>query len=110
MLSHPVLVEAAESLFTPVCIYNNRSGDRDEATRKAFDEPAWNNPVVRFVDAAKKDLRPRLANDWTAAGLANAMVEALGKAGKTAPPWLRCFAEQEVAAKRGVDTAIFGMG
>ncbi|MCA9256836.1 MAG: thioredoxin family protein, partial [Phycisphaerales bacterium] len=46
VLSHPLIRDAAESLFVPVAVYNNIPGD-DENTLKSFKEPAWNNPVVR---------------------------------------------------------------
>ncbi len=43
VLRHPLLVDAIESLFVPVAIYNNTPGD-DAETLHSFGEPAWNNP------------------------------------------------------------------
>lgn len=55
VLSDDLLVEAIETLFTPVAVYNNLGGaDRDVLDR--YREPAWNNPVVRFIDAADHEL------------------------------------------------------
>ncbi len=107
MLSHPLIVEAAETLFTPVCVYNNTEGDADDAVRRAFEERAWNNPVVRIVAADRTDLVPRIANAWTTAALAAGMVAGLGD---SAPGWLRLLASEEASHARGVETAIFGMG
>ena len=60
VLSHPLLVEAIESEFVPVAIYNNRGGhDREVLGR--FDEPAWNNPVVRLLGPDGRDLVPMQA-------------------------------------------------
>ena len=50
-LSHPIVVSAAESEFVPLAVYNNVAG-KDAEVLKAFNEPAWNNPVVRFLTVA----------------------------------------------------------
>src|SRR5438876_10389544 len=57
-LSHPLLVEAIESLFIPVAVYNNRPG-KDAVVLKRFFERAQNNPVVRFVKADGTDILAR---------------------------------------------------
>ncbi len=107
-LSHPLLVEAIETLFVPVAIKNNVPGD-DERVLKSFEEPAWNNPVVRIVDADRKPLAPRLAEDYSSAGLAKAMCTALEKAGREVPPWLALTSE-ELNARRGrLEKATFAM-
>ena len=43
----------------PVAIRNNTKGDREAAIRERFDEPAWNNPVIRFLDRSGRDILPR---------------------------------------------------
>ncbi|HRI61999.1 MAG TPA: thioredoxin family protein, partial [Saprospiraceae bacterium] len=58
-LSHPLIVEAIERYFVPVCIYNNKGGADAEAL-KTFQETAWNNPVVRIVRADYKDVVLRM--------------------------------------------------
>lgn len=91
----------------PACIYNNA---KDEAALlKSFKEPSWNNPVVRVMTAKRKDLVPRVNNDWTLAGLAQAMVGALDAAKRPVPPYLALLAREEAARKRGVERAVFGM-
>lgn len=103
------MVEAAETLFVPLAIKNNTEGDADARVRDRFEEPSWNNPVVRIFDSAtEKDLLPKLHRppDWSRAAVLRAMSEALGDA---APVWLRLVAQEELAHGRGVETAIFGM-
>jgi len=98
-LSHPLIVAAARDAFVPVCIYNNVAGaDADVLAR--FGEPAWNNPVVRYVDAAEKDLLPRRDGLWTLASLARRMVLSLEAAGRDVPGYLRLLADEEAAAER----------
>lgn len=89
-------------------VHNNAEG-RDAEILAAFDEPSWNNPVVRILDADKKDLVPRLAKDWSRGALLERIVRALETAERPVPIWLRGFAEEEAAHTRGLETAIFGM-
>jgi hypothetical protein len=104
-LSHPIVVDAA-SEFVCVAVYNNVSGG-DEKILKKYAEPAWNNPVVRFVDAAGKDILPRHADDYTTAGLLARMTEALEKAGQDVPEYLRLVNAEYNPSKR--ETATFAM-
>ena len=108
VLSHPLIVDAAETLFVPVAVYNSIKGD-DERTLKSFDEPAWNNPVVRILTPDRKALAPRVADDYTVAGLATAMVAALKKQKREAPPYLALLAEEASARRRGLRKATFAM-
>jgi hypothetical protein len=107
VLSHPLLVEAAETLFVPCGIRNNSDGDADAATLRRFAEKAWNNPVVRFVDAEGKDLTAPLRTDWTVAGLAEGMVQTLATQKRDVPPWLTLLADGERAAVRGLERVLF---
>lgn len=109
VLSHPLLVEAAETLFVPVALRNNSSGDRDDEVRKQMEEPAWNNPVLRLVNAEGEDLLPRLDRTWTVGGIATGMVRALEEAEQTVPSYLRLLAEEEAARDRGLKRAVFAM-
>lgn len=104
-----MLVEAAEELFVPIAVYNNTEGDADQEILKRYKEPAWNYQVVRIVDASGKDLIPRVAKDWTRAAVTRAMVAGLKAAKKPVPKWLQLYAAEEMAEKRGTQTAIFGM-
>jgi hypothetical protein len=108
VLRQPLLVEAAETLFVPVAIYNNLGG-KDREALDSFREPTWNNPVVRIVDAEKNMLAPRVNGDYTAAGLARAMVTALERAKKDVPEYLALFAAESEAEARGTERAVFWM-
>jgi hypothetical protein len=104
-----LLVEAAEDLFIPVAIYNNTEGDADAEVRMRYQEPAWNFQVVRIVDGDGADLVPRLSQDWTVAGVTEAMAAGLKSAKQEVPTWLQLLAMESRAEQRGVESAIFGM-
>lgn len=109
VLSHPLVVEAAETLFVPVAIYNNLKG-KDAEALEAFGEPSWNNPVVRIVAADRRELAPRVDGDYTPAGLARAMVTALQASEKPVPRYLELLSEQASAEKGGLARAVLSMG
>lgn len=107
-LSHPLLVEAIETLFVPVCIYNNKGGKDGEALR-AFGEPAWNNPVVRIVRADHSDLLPRIADFRSSATLASGIIQALQTTGTNVPAYLKLLEEELLARESVLETATFSM-
>ena len=108
VLSHPLIVEAIETLFVPVAIYNNHGGE-DERVLKSFGEPSWNNPVVRIMTPEKKELVSRLNGDYTKAGLVKAMITALKNNNKPVPQYLTLLA-QELNVKSGSsEKAVFAM-
>ncbi len=86
-LSHPLVVEAIEELFVPVAVFNNREGT-DAEILKRFQEPSWNNPVVRFLDTDASDIIQRQDGVWSVAGTVDRMVQALNSAGKEVPDYL----------------------
>lgn len=105
-LSQPLLVEAIETLFVPVCVHNNKGG-ADAAALKRFGEPAWNNPVVRFLDAQGRDLIAREDDVWVGSALATCMRRALSAAQQPAPAWLELA---ELDARRDeLPRAVFAM-
>lgn len=108
VLSHPLLVEAMETQFVPVAVHNNARGD-DERVLKSFDEPSWNNPVVRILSPDRKTVSIRVTEDYSIAGLAAAMVRALEQSRREVPAYLRLVAEEAAARRRGVETATFAM-
>ncbi|MCH7517447.1 MAG: peptide-methionine (S)-S-oxide reductase [Candidatus Dadabacteria bacterium] len=108
VLSHPLIVEAIETLFVPAAIYNNNKGE-DERVLKSFGEPSWNNPVVRIMTPERQELVSRLSGDYTKAGLVGAMITALESNNKTVPPYLSLLA-QELNVKSGSrERAVFAM-
>lgn len=108
VLSHPLIVEAIETEFTPLAVYNNISGD-DKKTLDSFDEPSWNNPVVRIVTAEMEELTKRVNGDYSQKGLTAAMVAALRKSGHEIPAYLKLLDEELVSQTRRVDHATFAM-
>ena len=107
VLSHPLIVDAARDAFVTVAVRNNSSGDADAAVRDSYKEPAWNNPVVRILDADGEDLVPRLSGRWTVEAVAAGMGEALK--GRDVPPWLDLFTMEHRARQRGLARARFSM-
>lgn len=108
VLSHPLIVEAAETLFVPVAVFNNTGGE-DQTVLERFHEPAWNNPVVRTLDAQEQQLALRLDGDYTVLGLASTMREALRNARRPVPAYLDLLIEEERARASSPATATFAM-
>ena len=104
-LSHPLVVEAIEDLFVPVTIFNNKQGV-DEKLLKQFQEPSWNNPVVRFMTADEADIIGRKDRVWSTRGIASRMIQTLEKTGSNVPQYLRLVALPE---GRKIETAEFAM-
>lgn len=96
VLSHPQVVEAIESEFEPVLVYNNRPG-RDAEILARFREPSWNFQVIRFLDSDGKDILPRKDGVWETGDLAVRMVRALEAAKRPVPNYLRALAGIKLA-------------
>ena len=107
-LSHPLIVEAIETLFVPLAIYNNIKG-ADAKVLAEFGEPSWNNPVVRVINADKRELTPRLGGDYSPLGLVKAMTNALTVNGSVVPMYLQLLQEELISNSIGVEEATFGM-
>ncbi len=108
VLQHPLIVEAIDSLFVPLAIYNNHPGD-DAKVLKSFGEPAWNNPVVRIVDTKSQDITPRLSGNYSKLGIVETMITALESADLQVPQYLKLLDEEFRAAKYGTQTATVAM-
>lgn len=89
-MRNPLIVEAAEDLFVPVLVYNNKQ--EDAKLLKHFREPSWNNPIVRYMTSKEKDLTPRKDLVLTTAETASRMVSSLKAADKEVPVWLDALA------------------
>lgn len=100
VLSHPLLVDAIEHEFVPLAILNNRGGD-DREVLERFGEPAWNDPVVRFVDAEGRDLVPRAEGVWSTGGIATRMRAALEAARRSVPAYLEIAAAETSVQRVG---------
>ncbi|RDK86891.1 VPGUxxT family thioredoxin-like (seleno)protein, type 2 [Marinirhabdus gelatinilytica] len=93
VLSNPLMTEAIENEFIPLAIFNNKGGN-DAKILKKYGEPSWNNPVVRIVDRNGDNLVKRVASDYSAKGLYNAMVSALQKEGKEIPEYVKILGKE----------------
>jgi len=108
VLSHPLVVEAAETLFVPVAVYNNVEGP-DRKTLKSFEEKTWNNPVVRIVAADRTPLAPRLSENYTLSGLVETMIQALERRNHAVPEYLKLLGHEAKARRAGLERATFVM-
>lgn len=106
VLSHPQVVEAIETEFEPVLVYNNRPGP-DAEILKSFREPSWNYQVIRFLDSKGKDIIPRKDKVWTTEAVAGRMIEALRSANRKVPKYLEALAGRHAA--RNPDEIAFAM-
>ncbi len=98
VLSNPLLVEAIEDQFVPLVIHNNKGG-KDREILKKYNEPTWNNPVVRIVDAKGENLVNRVAGNYSALGLYDAMETALNKTYREVPEYMNLLGEELSAVK-----------
>ena len=94
-----MLTEAIENEFVPVLIYNNKSSDA--GMLKRFNEPSWNNPVVRYLDANGKDVIPRADGQWATGNVARQMIAALKASKRKVPNSLILAAMENPSAGRG---------
>lgn len=108
VLSHPLIVDAIETNFIPLAIYNNKQGPDAEVLQR-FNEPAWNNPVVRIVDENGKDLASRLNGNYSPHGLSDMMTNVMIKTRGTAPQYLQLLTDELDAEKRGTSVATYTM-
>ncbi len=110
VLSHPLIVEIIETYFIPLCIYNNLAGN-DALVLHKFNEPAWNNPVVRIIDESETDIVPR-QNDFRSTYKTLITIrQALSDSGCTIPEYLSLLIDEYEGFEKGlVDEVYFGMG
>ncbi len=88
LLTHPFIVEAIETYFVPLAIYNNKRG-ADGAILRKFDEPSWNNPVSRIIDPnSEKDITKRLNGKYDMANLVSFISNGIIESGQLIPEYL----------------------
>jgi hypothetical protein len=98
-MSNPLIVEAIESEFVPVVVFNNHPG-ADARVLEACREPAWNNPVIRFFGSDGRDVIPRRDGVYQEGSVAGRMAEALRAAGRTVPPYLQTVVAETAPVRR----------
>lgn len=108
VLSHPLIVDLIHSQFIPVAIYNNKRGE-DARVLKKYQEPSWNNPVVRIVDSQERDLVTRVSGNYTPLGLVQAIKRVLLIEKKAVPEYLYLLEDELTAQMKQTDEATFSM-
>lgn len=96
VLSHPLVVEAIETYCIPLAIYNNKGGT-DRKVLDLYSEPTWNNPVVRIVDSDGNALHPRIAGDYSAKAVLDAIIKVLDNRKVPVPDYIN-LARQELVS------------
>lgn len=115
VLSHPFLVEMIETHFIPLAIFNNppaeRAGKRghDLEILKKFNEPTWNNPVIRVVNNKGKDLVDRLGRQWTELGVSYSITNTLDKLNRDVPSYFDLYQEELIGRSGEVKEANLAM-
>jgi hypothetical protein len=108
VLTHPLIVEAAETEFIPLAIQNNKGG-HDAEVLKRFNEASWNNPVVYVVNSDGSRIIPRLSGNYSTAGLTSLMTNALIKQKGKAPIYLQLLADELSAHQKITSIATYSM-
>ncbi len=108
VLTHPLIVEAIETEFIPLAIFNNKKG-ADEEVLKYYNEPSWNNPVVRIVKSNKQNIIPRIGRDYSQLGMVEGMVKALQNEGKAVPKYMDLLHQELMAEANGLEKVNFSM-
>lgn len=103
VLSHPLVVEAIETYFIPLCVYNNKEG-KDASCLAKFAEPSWNNPVIRIVDHQLHDEVKRLSGNYSLFGITSKINSFLIKKGIHVPEYLSLLEEEAKAHYKGIET------
>ena len=100
------MVEAMETLFVPVAIRNNVEG-YERTVLERYEEPTWNNPVIRFVDATGADVLPRKDRVWSTPQVLGRMLAALEAVEQDVPAWLDAYAQETLPGD--TERAVFAM-
>jgi Peptide methionine sulfoxide reductase len=99
ILSHPLVVEAIETCFVPLCIYNNHAGD-DKIILDKFGEPSWNNPVIQVIGRDGTDIVPRQADFRSMTKTIGTLIEAIKISDSQPPEYLKILLEETEARQR----------
>lgn len=108
VLSHPLIVDAIESEFVPLAIYNNKAG-HDKKILEQFREPSWNNPVVRSIHTNGKTSSNRLNGNYSELGLVNYMIDLIKQEKKAIPKYLSLVQDELEAKAIRSETAYYKM-
>jgi hypothetical protein len=108
VLSQPLLVEIIENEFIPLAIYNNRKG-ADAHILAKYNEPSWNNPVIRIIDHKGENIVSRISNQYTADVIMHQVVTALQLSNEDIPHYVTLFEKELLKESENVESAYFSM-
>ncbi len=106
VLSNPMLVDVIEHYFVPLVIYNNKEG-KDKKILERYNEPSWNNPVVRIVDKEGENIIERINGNYTSAGLLDGIVQSFTERGIVIPQNIRLL--EEILNTKATEESIYSM-
>lgn len=104
ILSDPLLVEAIETLFVPLCIYNNKSG-ADAKVLELYNEASWNNPVLRITDYSGHTIQ-RLSGAYGKRAVLSFFIDTYAEIGRAPPFYLELMHEELMALELGMKTLV----
>lgn len=104
VLTHPLMVEMITDRFVPVAIFNNHPGSDAEILRR-YDEPSWNNPVVRFLGRDGAELLPKLNDRYDALGLHTKIIAVLEMLGEDVPQYFRLLG-RDLLVENGLSESV----
>lgn len=107
VLSNNLIVEAIENEFIPLAIYNNVKG-HDRKILNQFNEPTWNNPVIRIITPEGNDIVKRHSGNYSSEGLIYYMQLALTAGHFGNPEYLKLLGE-EMDSNKNIEEATYSM-
>lgn len=108
ILSNPLLVDIIENEYIPLAIYNNKGGD-DAKILKKYNEPSWNNPVVRVINSEGKDLITRLSGNYSIQGLSSYIRTSLTISKGQLPEYVNLITEELTTDSRTTKEVYYSM-
>jgi len=108
VLSHPLMVELIENEFVPLAIFNNKGGS-DRKVLEKYNEPAWNNPVVRILDAKGANLANRIAAKYSATSVLAEIKKTLKTQDRNIPKYVELLEQELLGAQNGTEEAVLSM-
>lgn len=104
VLTHPLMVELIADRFVPIAIFNNHPGPDAEILRR-YNEPSWNNPVVRFLGHDGTELLPKLSDRYDALGLHEKIIGVLEMLGEHVPEYFRLLG-RDLLVEHGLSQSV----
>jgi hypothetical protein len=105
VLSHPLIVESIETLFSPLAVRNDGEG-ADAEILAMLGEQAGNGMVIRILETDGGDLSERIENGYSQEVLLYSMVRALEKSNRDAPLYVKILHEESVTWEE-TESAVF---